>query len=96
MEDAVGLDVIAERQKLGDPEDFHAGGSDCSGIVWATGKDVKNVKVGDEGIVHSGWWRPDDPDDMEPAPPARAPGPLAAGGGAGEGGLPGPPEIWIS
>ena len=55
------LDVIAERLKLGEPEDFHAGGSDCSGIVWATGKDVKNVKVGDEVIVHSGWWRPDDP-----------------------------------
>ncbi|HWM78431.1 MAG TPA: alcohol dehydrogenase catalytic domain-containing protein, partial [Methylomirabilota bacterium] len=55
------LDVIAERQKLGEPEDFHAGGSDCSGIVWATGKDVKNVEVGDEVIVHSGWWRPDDP-----------------------------------
>ena len=31
------LDVIAERQRLGEPEDFHAGGSDCSGIVWATG-----------------------------------------------------------
>ncbi len=55
------LDVIAERLKMGEPEDFHAGGSDCSGIVWATGKDVKNVKVGDEVIVHSGWWRPDDP-----------------------------------
>jgi crotonyl-CoA carboxylase/reductase len=55
------LDVIAERLKLGEPEDFHAGGSDCSGIVWATGKDVKHVKVGDEVIVHSGWWRPDDP-----------------------------------
>lgn len=55
------IDVIAERQKLGEPEDFHAGGSDCSGIVWATGKDVKNVSVGDEVIVHSGWWRPDDP-----------------------------------
>ena len=22
---------------------------------------MKNVKVGDEVIVHSGWWRPDDP-----------------------------------
>ncbi len=42
------LDVIAERLKMGEPEDFHAGGSDCSGIVWATGKDVRNVKVGDE------------------------------------------------
>jgi len=55
------LDVIAERQKLGEPEDFHAGGSDCSGIVWAVGRDVKTIKVGDEVIVHSGWWRPDDP-----------------------------------
>ena len=35
------LDVIAERLKLGEPEDFHIGGSDCSGIVWAAGKDVK-------------------------------------------------------
>ena len=41
------LDVIGERQKLGEPEDFHAGGSDCSGIVWATGTDVTTVKVGD-------------------------------------------------
>ncbi|MBI4245912.1 MAG: alcohol dehydrogenase catalytic domain-containing protein, partial [Candidatus Rokubacteria bacterium] len=51
------LDVIAERQKLGETEDFHAGGSDCSGIAWAVGRDVKNVKVGDEVVVHSGWWR---------------------------------------
>ena len=55
------VDVIAERQRTGEPEDFHAGGSDCSGIVWAVGRDVKTVKVGDEVIVHSGWWRPDDP-----------------------------------
>ena len=55
------VDVIADRQKLGEPEDFHAGGSDCSGIVWAAGKDVTTVSVGDEVVVHSGWWRPDDP-----------------------------------
>lgn len=56
------VDVIAERQKaLGETEDFHAGGSDCSGIVWAIGKDVKNVKVGDPVVVHSGWWEKDDP-----------------------------------
>ena len=55
------LDVIAERQKQGEPEDFHAGGSDCSGIVWATGSAVTNVAVGDHVIVHSGWWRSDDP-----------------------------------
>src|SRR5437867_5015394 len=55
------VDVIAERQRTGEPEDFHAGGSDCSGIVWAVGQDVANVAVGDEVIVHSGWWRRDDP-----------------------------------
>lgn len=55
------VDVIAERQKLGEPEDFHAGGSDCSGIVWAVGKDVTDVHVGDEVVIHSGWWRSDDP-----------------------------------
>jgi crotonyl-CoA carboxylase/reductase len=57
----VPLDVIVERQKMGEPETFHAGGSDCSGIVWAVGRDVRNVTIGDEVIVHSGWWRPDDP-----------------------------------
>lgn len=55
------LDVIAERQRKGEPEDFHAGGSDCSGIVWAVGDEVDNVKPGDEVVVHSGWWEPDDP-----------------------------------
>ncbi|HLI11432.1 MAG TPA: crotonyl-CoA carboxylase/reductase [Alphaproteobacteria bacterium] len=56
------VDVIAERQKnRGEPEDFHAGGSDCAGIVWAVGNAVRNVKPGDEIVVHSGWWEPDDP-----------------------------------
>ncbi len=55
------VDVIADRQKKGEPEDFHAGGSDCSGVVWAVGSEVTNVKPGDEIVVHSGWWEPDDP-----------------------------------
>ena len=55
------LDVIAERQRRGEEEDFHAGGSDCSGIVWALGDQVTTVTVGDEVVVHSGWWAPDDP-----------------------------------
>ena len=55
------LDVIAVRQKGGEPEDFHAGGSDCSGIVWKVGNNVTNVKPGDEVVVHSGWWDPEDP-----------------------------------
>ncbi|MEM9736765.1 MAG: crotonyl-CoA carboxylase/reductase, partial [Pseudomonadota bacterium] len=55
------VDVIKDRQKKGEPEDFHAGGSDASGIVWAVGSEVTNCKVGDEVVVHSGWWEPDDP-----------------------------------
>jgi len=55
------VDVIADRQRKGEPEDFHAGGSDCSGIVWAVGEAVTNVKPGEEIVVHSGWWDPDDP-----------------------------------
>jgi crotonyl-CoA carboxylase/reductase len=27
------VDVIADRQKNAEPEDFHAGGSDCAGVV---------------------------------------------------------------
>jgi crotonyl-CoA carboxylase/reductase len=55
------VDVIKDRQKKGEPEDFHAGGSDASGIVWAVGDDVDDVKIGEEVVVHSGWWEPEDP-----------------------------------
>ena len=57
----IPVDVIKDRQKKGEPEDFHAGGSDCSGIVWAVGSDVTNTKIGDEVVIHSGWWEPEDP-----------------------------------
>ena len=50
------VDVIASRQKAGELEDFHIGGSDASGIVYAIGENVKNIKVGDEVIVHCGEW----------------------------------------
>ena len=55
------IDVIAVRQKGGEPENFHAGGSDCSGIVWKVGNKVTNVAPGDEVVVHSGWWDSKDP-----------------------------------
>jgi len=67
------VDVIADRQKKGEPEDFHAGGSDCSGIVWAVGDEVTEVKVGDEVVVHSGWWLPDDPWVLSGKDPMLAP-----------------------
>ena len=67
------VDVIAERQKKGEPETFHAGGSDASGIVWAIGTEVDNVAVGDEVVVHSGWWEPNDPWVLSGKDPMLAP-----------------------
>ena len=67
------VDVIADRQKKGEPEDFHAGGSDCSGVVWAVGAEVTNVEVGTEVVVHSGWWEPDDPWVLSGKDPMLAP-----------------------
>jgi crotonyl-CoA carboxylase/reductase len=67
------VDVIADRQKKGEPEAFHAGGSDASGIVWAIGAEVDNVAVGDEVVVHSGWWEPNDPWVLSGKDPMLAP-----------------------
>lgn len=53
----VPIDVIGIRNKAGEPEQFHIGGSDASGIVYKVGKDVTNVKVGDEVVVHCGTWQ---------------------------------------
>jgi crotonyl-CoA carboxylase/reductase len=50
------VDVIGARMRGGEKEDFHIGGSDASGIVWAVGENVRNVKVGDEVVVHCGSW----------------------------------------
>ncbi|ANN18861.1 crotonyl-CoA carboxylase/reductase [Amycolatopsis orientalis] len=50
------LDVIAMRQRHGAPEDFHIGGSDAAGIVWAVGDGVRQVKVGDEVVVSGCQW----------------------------------------
>jgi crotonyl-CoA carboxylase/reductase len=55
------VDVVAARNKAGEEERFHIGGSDASGIVWAVGAGVTNVKVGDEVVVHCGVWDLEDP-----------------------------------
>lgn len=57
----VPIDVIAARRAQGSPHEFHVGGSDASGIVYAVGAGVTNVKVGDEIVVHPGYWNPQDP-----------------------------------
>ncbi len=69
----IPIDVIKTRQKKGEAEDFHVGGSDASGVVWAVGKDVTNVKVGDEVVVHCGMWDPDDPHVLAGKDPMLAP-----------------------
>jgi len=55
------VDQIATRQKRGEPEDFHIGGSDLSGIVYAVGEDVEDIEIGDHVITHPGYWDSDDP-----------------------------------
>ncbi len=56
------LNIIAHRQKTKyDTSDFHVGGSDASGIVYAIGRDVRNVKVGDRVVIHCGVWDRDCP-----------------------------------
>jgi crotonyl-CoA carboxylase/reductase len=57
----IPVNVIAARQKQGEKEDFHIGGSDASGIVYKVGSAVTNVKVGDEVVVHCGTWNRNDP-----------------------------------
>src|SRR3990167_11128035 len=57
----IPVNVIAARNKAGEKEDFHVGGSDGSGIVYKAGKNVKNVRVGDEVVIHCGMWDIHDP-----------------------------------
>ena len=54
------VNVIADRQRRQDAkEDYHIGGSDASGVVWAVGDGVTDVKVGDEVVISAGRWDED-------------------------------------
>ncbi|HKX13038.1 MAG TPA: alcohol dehydrogenase catalytic domain-containing protein, partial [bacterium] len=60
----IPIDVTKARPKdpyFPDSTGFHIGGSDASGIVYKVGSAVKNVKVGDEVVVHCGQWSQEDP-----------------------------------
>src|SRR2546423_1314606 len=57
----IPLDVTKVHGRVGEPTDFHIGGSDASGIVWETGDGVTNVGVGDHVVIHCGMWDADDP-----------------------------------
>jgi crotonyl-CoA carboxylase/reductase len=56
----VPVDVTKTQARWGEPTDFHIVGSDASGVVYAVGDRVTNVKVGDRVVVHAGQWDPDD------------------------------------
>lgn len=57
----VPIDVCKVHGKFGEPTDFHIGGSDASGIVYAVGEGVTNITVGDRVVIHCGMWDADDP-----------------------------------
>jgi crotonyl-CoA carboxylase/reductase len=63
------VNVIGARQRQGATEDFHIGGSDASGVVWAVGSEVTNVKVGDEVVLSCGMWDENAPDIKAGADP---------------------------
>ena len=52
----VPVDVCQIHGKIGEPTDFHIGGSDASGVVYAVGERVTGVEVGDHVVVHCGQW----------------------------------------
>ncbi|MGE0780128.1 crotonyl-CoA carboxylase/reductase [Mycolicibacterium sp.] len=55
------VDQVATRQRRGEPEDFHIGGSDAAGIVYAVGDGVDDVSIGDQVVIHPGVWDVEDP-----------------------------------
>ena len=63
------VNVIGARQRQGASEDFHIGGSDASGVVWAIGEEVTNVSVGDHVVLSCGMWDEDAPDIVAGADP---------------------------
>jgi crotonyl-CoA carboxylase/reductase len=57
----IPVNVIKAREREGDMTGFHIGGSDASGIVYAVGSEVTNVKVGDQVVIHCGMWDEESP-----------------------------------
>jgi crotonyl-CoA carboxylase/reductase len=68
----IPVDVTKGQARWGEPTDFHIVGSDASGIVWAVGSDVTDVRVGDRVVVHAGQWNRDDPHVLSGGDPGLA------------------------
>lgn len=58
------VDVVALQGDGGQQQGFHIAGSDASGIVVAIGENVTDVQIGDEVVMHCGWWDEDAVDDQ--------------------------------
>ncbi len=69
----IPVDVCQVHGRFGEPTDFHIGGSDAAGIVYAVGNGVTNIRVGDHVVIHCGQWDADDPAVAGGADPAFAP-----------------------
>ena len=67
------VDMIDYCNKKGYTEDFHIPGSDAAGVVWKIGSAVKNVKIGDEVIIHGCRWDYEDPHIKAGKDPVLAP-----------------------
>ena len=69
----VPVDAAKLHARYGEPDDFHLGGSDGAGVVWALGEGVTGVRVGDHVTISSAQWDPDDPFVRAGGDPAFAP-----------------------
>jgi crotonyl-CoA carboxylase/reductase len=69
----VPVDVCEIHGRFGEPTEFHIGGSDASGVVYAIGDRVDNLRVGDHVVIHCGQWDLDDAALTEDQDPAFAP-----------------------
>jgi crotonyl-CoA carboxylase/reductase len=70
------VDVLARRRQdpyFPDQAPFHIGGSDGAGIVWKVGRDVTQVRVGDEVVLHCGVYADEHREELTGEDPVFAP-----------------------